>query len=68
MNSYALRVIAIAALASGPILAGYRPALAPVRASALAGAALPRPPFVLAQATGAGRSRSLQSSPSACRG
>ena len=50
MNSYALRVIAIAALASGPILAGCRPALAPARASAPAGAALPRPPFVLAQA------------------
>jgi peptidoglycan-associated lipoprotein len=49
MNSYALRVIAIAALASGPILAGCPPALAPARASAPAGAALPRPPCVLAQ-------------------
>ena len=50
MNSYALRVIAIAALASSPILAGCRPALAQASASAPAGAALPRPPFVLAQA------------------
>ena len=50
MKSYALRVIAIAALASGPILAECRPAFAQARASALAGAALPRPPFVLAQA------------------
>jgi peptidoglycan-associated lipoprotein len=50
MNSYALLVIAIAALASGPILAGCRPALAQARASTPAGAALPRPPFVLAQA------------------
>jgi peptidoglycan-associated lipoprotein len=50
MNSYALRVITIAALASGPILAGCRPALAQARASAPAGAAIPRPSFVLAQA------------------
>jgi peptidoglycan-associated lipoprotein len=50
VNSYALRVIAIAALASGPILAGCRPALAQARASAPAGAAIPRPSFVLAQA------------------
>ena len=50
MNRYALRVIAIAALASGPILAGCRPALAQARASAPAGAASPRQPFVLAQA------------------
>ncbi len=49
MNSYALRVIAIASLVSGPILAGYPPALDPARAAAAAGAALPRPPFVLAQ-------------------
>jgi len=50
MNNSALRVIAIAALASGPILAGCRPALAQARASAPVGAAVPRPPFVLAQA------------------
>jgi peptidoglycan-associated lipoprotein len=50
MNSYALRVIAIALLVSGPILAGCSPALDPARASAPAGAASPRPPFVLAQA------------------
>jgi outer membrane protein OmpA-like peptidoglycan-associated protein len=49
MNSYALR-IAIAALASGAILAGWRPALAQVRAEALAGAAVPRPSFVVVQA------------------
>lgn len=49
MSSYAFRVIAIAALASGPILAGCRPALGQARTSAPAGAALPRPPFVLAQ-------------------
>ena len=49
MNSYALR-IAIAALASGAILAGGRPALAQVRAEALAGAAVPRPSFVVVQA------------------
>jgi peptidoglycan-associated lipoprotein len=48
MNSYALRVIAIVALAAGSIIAGYRPALA--QASAPAGAALPKPPFVRAQA------------------
>jgi peptidoglycan-associated lipoprotein len=50
MDSYALRVVAIAALALGPILAGYRPALAQAGASAPAGAALRRPPVVLAQA------------------
>jgi len=50
MNNSALRVIAFAALASGPILAGCRPALAQARASAPVGAAVPRPPFVLAQA------------------
>jgi len=50
VNGYALRVVAIAALASGPILAGCRPGLAQAAASAPAGAALPRPPFVLAQA------------------
>jgi outer membrane protein OmpA-like peptidoglycan-associated protein len=49
VNSYAMRVIAIAALASWPILAGCRPALAQARTSALTGAALPRLP-VLAQA------------------
>jgi peptidoglycan-associated lipoprotein len=50
VKSCALRVIAIAALASGAILAEGRPALAPATASAPADAALPRPPFVLAQA------------------
>jgi peptidoglycan-associated lipoprotein len=50
MSRYALRVIAIAALASGPILAGCRPALALDRMSAAAGAASSRPTFVLAQA------------------
>ena len=49
MNSYAMRSIAIAALASCPILAGCRPALAQAGTSAPTGAALPRPP-VLAQA------------------
>jgi len=42
MNNSALRVIAFAALASGSILAGFRPALAQARASA-------RPPLVLTQ-------------------
>jgi peptidoglycan-associated lipoprotein len=50
MNNSALRVIAFAALASCPILAGFRPALAQARASAPLGAALPRPPLALAQA------------------
>ena len=50
MNSFALRVVAIAALALGPILAEYRPALAQATASALAAAAVRRPPLVLAQA------------------
>jgi len=50
MNDSALRVIAFAALASGSILAGFCPALAQARASAPVGAALPRPPFALAQA------------------
>jgi peptidoglycan-associated lipoprotein len=50
LKSCALRVIAIAAVSSSPILAGCRPALAQVRAPTSAGAALPRPPFVLAQA------------------
>ena len=51
MNSFALCVIATAALASGPILGGCRSALAPAKAPAPAGAASPRPPFVLAPAT-----------------
>jgi peptidoglycan-associated lipoprotein len=50
MNSYALRVIAMVSLVSGPILAGCPPALDPARALAPAGVASPRPPFVLAQA------------------
>ena len=50
MNSYAFGVIAIAALASGPILTGCPPALAQARASAAAGAAFPGSPLVLAQA------------------
>jgi peptidoglycan-associated lipoprotein len=50
MSSDALRLIAIAVLASGPILAGCRPVLAQARTSALAGAASPGPPLVLAQA------------------
>ena len=49
MNSYALRVIAIASLVSGPILAGYPPALDQARAAAPPAAALPRPSIVLAQ-------------------
>jgi peptidoglycan-associated lipoprotein len=49
MSSYALRVIAIAALASGPFLSGSRPAPALARGSALADAALPPSPFVQAQ-------------------
>jgi peptidoglycan-associated lipoprotein len=49
MKSYALRLVAIAALASGPMLAECRPTFAQARASALPGAALPRPPLVLAQ-------------------
>lgn len=51
MNTFGLRVIAIAALASGSIVAGCtsRPALAQTRALAPTGAALPRA-FVLAQA------------------
>jgi peptidoglycan-associated lipoprotein len=49
MNS-SLRVIAIASLVSGAILAGCPPALDPARASAPAGAASPRPSSVLAQA------------------
>jgi peptidoglycan-associated lipoprotein len=49
MSNDALRVITIAALASGPIFAGCRPALAQARASASSGAALPGPSFVLAQ-------------------
>jgi len=49
MNRPVLRVIAIAALASGPIFAGCRPALAQARASAPAGASLPGA-AVLAQA------------------
>jgi peptidoglycan-associated lipoprotein len=45
----ALRIIAIAALALGSILAGCRPALAQPRPSAFAGAASPTHPFVSAQ-------------------
>jgi peptidoglycan-associated lipoprotein len=48
MNSYVWRIIAIASLVSGPILAGYPPALNLARASAPAGAA--RAPLILAQA------------------
>ncbi len=50
MNNSALRVIAFAALASGSILVGLRPALAQAWASAPVGAALPGPPSILAQA------------------
>ncbi len=50
MNSDVLRVIAIVALAWCPIVAGCRPALAQARTLAPTGAALPRPPLVLAQA------------------
>jgi peptidoglycan-associated lipoprotein len=50
MNLHALCVLAIAALASSPILFGCRPARAQAGASAPAGAAVSRPPFVLAQA------------------
>jgi peptidoglycan-associated lipoprotein len=50
MNINAFRVIAISALASGPILAGCRPALAQAMMSVPAGAALQRPPLVLTQA------------------
>jgi len=50
MTGYVLRVMVIAFLASGPILAGSRPVLAQARASAPAGAVLPRPPLVVAQA------------------
>ena len=50
MNSDVLRVIAIAALAWCPILPGDRSALAQARTLAPAGATLPRPPVVLAQA------------------
>jgi peptidoglycan-associated lipoprotein len=49
MKSYALRLVAIAALASGPMLAECRPTFAQARASAPAGAALSRPPSALAQ-------------------
>jgi peptidoglycan-associated lipoprotein len=54
MSPYALRVILIAALASGPIVAGCtgRPALAQTRASAFTDEAVPRA-FVLAQAVSA---------------
>ena len=50
MTSDVLRVIAIAALAWCPIVAGCRPALAQARTLAPTDAALPRPPLVLAQA------------------
>ena len=50
MKNYALRLVAIAALASGSILAECRSTCAQARASAPAGAALPRLPSVLAQA------------------
>jgi len=50
MTGHVLRVMAIAFLASGPILAGCRPVLAQAQASAPAGAVLPRPPLVVAQA------------------
>lgn len=50
MTGYVLRVMVIAFLASGPILAGCRPVLAQTRPSAPAGAVLPRPPLVVAQA------------------
>ena len=54
MKSYALRLVAIAALASGPMLAECRPTFAQARASAPAGAALSRPPSALAQAAPVG--------------
>jgi peptidoglycan-associated lipoprotein len=49
MNSHGLRVIAIVALASSPIVVGVWPVLAQARAPAVAGAAIPDA-FVLAQA------------------
>jgi len=54
MKSYALRIVAIAVLASGPMLADCRATFAQARASAPAGAALPSPPLVLAQAAAVG--------------
>jgi peptidoglycan-associated lipoprotein len=50
MTGEVLRVVAIAFLASGPILAGCRPVLAQAQASTPAGAVVPRPPLVMAQA------------------
>jgi peptidoglycan-associated lipoprotein len=50
MNRNALRVIAIAVLASGPLLGGSGTALAQAKASTQAGPALPRPPFEPTQA------------------
>ena len=51
MDSRTLRTVAIAAIASGSILAGSRPELSPALGWA-AGAASPRPSLVLAQAQG----------------
>jgi peptidoglycan-associated lipoprotein len=54
MKSYAVRLVAIAALASGLILADCRPTPAQAKASAPAGATQPRAPLVLVQAAPAG--------------
>lgn len=54
MKSYAVRLVAIAALASGPMLADCRPTLAQAKPSAPAGATQPRTPLVLVQAVPAG--------------
>src|SRR5262245_44555915 len=53
-KSYVLRLVAIAALASVPMVAECRPTFAQVKASAPTGAALPRPPLFLAQAAPGG--------------
>ena len=49
MKSCALRLVAIVALAAGPILVECRPISAQALASAPTGAALPRTPLILAQ-------------------
>jgi len=56
MKSYAVRLVAIAALASGLVLADCRPTPAQAKASAPAGATQPRAPLVLVQAAPAGPS------------
>jgi len=54
MSSYILCVVAISALALGPILAECRPTFAQARASAPADIAMRKPPLVLAQAAPVG--------------